>query len=887
MAVVKRPFPFFCTPKALAAAEPAQPFRLSVSLLALSVAMTNLPALAQDGNDQDLEVAPVETSPEKLLSTETPLLVETPPSTESSPLTQTRGPRDLDWVPMEELTEEQRQSLPSGCCGTYISPERTDADAKLDPANASVRATADSSETQQQTMVIMSGRVRLTQGYRMLSADKAVFNQDTREAEITGDIQIREPGLLLHAGKAEMKVDTGDATLHNAEFVLYESRIRGQAEKLQKFGDRIFVLDSSRITSCEPDSNLWSVVGSEVKINNEKRYGTARHMRLNIKDIPILYSPYLRFPVGKDRLTGFLFPSISFDSHSGIEDFAAPFYWNIAPNYDATLTPRYMYEHGSSLDVELRHMSTQFDTTLSGSYAGNDEGNYSGYDRSKIEQGLRTDYTGEERWMLNLEQQGGRGQRWSTEIDYTNLSDIDFMRDFNKSSIDSNRQPNINKMALVNYRTDNWLLGAKAQEFRVLTEESQIPYRELPRVHADGNYRFNDWLLELNHEYVNFDLNSYYQLGTDNIILGERLRTDYSLTWDKDFISGFFKPGVAIKSLNYQLDGNALIDTAEQSPSLATAQGSLDMGLYFEREAKLFESNFIQTLEPRAFYLYSDYEDHSELYNLTANNNFINFDTSELTFTYNQLFRDTRFSGGDRIDDANQLALGVSSALISSASGIERLRMSIGQIYYFDDRRVVAANNAATDEMYSRPDSEIAAQVNGQLGDSLRFTSDVAYDHRNDEITSASAGVNYMDEDFRIFNISYRYTRNPQATNPSNPVPVLDSTLDQLDASVIWPVSDQWSLIARSNYDFTYDLELDTFAGIEYNDCCYRLRVMGRRWLNFDYNSNFMATATDDDYDQGVFVEIQLKGLGSISERIGKLLDKAIIGYTAREESLR
>lgn len=803
------------------------------------------------------------------------------------PSAQSSSARNLDWVPLEQLTEQQKAAMPSGCCGAYISPERTDPDAQLHPAKASVRATAESSETRQQTTVVMSGDVKLTQGYRMLSADKAVFNQVTRAAEISGNIAIREPGLLLHADRAEMDIDSGNASLHNATFVLYESRIRGTAERLEKFGDRIFILEDSRFTSCEPDSNLWSVTGSEVKINNEKRYGTAKHMRLNIKDVPVLYSPYLRFPVGKDRLTGFLFPSIGFDTHHGIDDFSAPFYWNIAPNYDMTVTPRYMYEHGTSLDAELRHMSEQLDTTLSGSYAAEDQGNYSDYDQQKIEQGLRTDYTGEERWLLKLEQQGGHGQRWSSEIDYTDLSDVDFLRDFNKSSLDSNRQPNINKMAAVAYRSNNWLFSAKAQEFRVLTEESQIPYRELPRINANGSYRWEDWLVELNNEYVNFDLNSYYNQNTDNIILGERFRTDYGLTWDKDFVWGFFKPGAAVKSLNYQLDDAALADTANASPSLVVPQASLDMGLYFERESNLFNNSLVQTLEPRAFYFYSDHQDHSDLYGVTVNDRYINFDTSELTFTYNQLFRDTRFSGGDRIDDANHLALGVSSALISSTTGIERLRMSLGQIYYFADRNVVAANNVNTSEAYSRSSSELAGQLSGQIGESLRFSSDLAYDHNNHYVTSASAGINYIDDDYRIFNLSYRYTRNPQATNPSNPVPVFDSTLNQIDASLIWPVSTQWSVIARSNYDFTYDLELDSFAGLEYNDCCYRLRVMGRRWLNFDYNSNFMQTATNDDYDQGIFVDIQLKGLGSISERIGKLLDKAIIGYSAREESLR
>lgn len=841
---------------ALAVAELGQQLRPSAGAAVLSLSLITSPVLAQENTTQSTEI-------------------------------QSPAERSLDWVPMDELTDAQKEALPSGCCGAYVSPERNDADANLDPAKASVRANADSSETQGQTTVIMSGDVQLTQGYRSLNADKAVFNQATRQAEISGNIQIREPGLLLHADKANMDIDSGDATLENAEFVLYESRIRGTAESLQKFGSNIIVLDGSRFTSCEPDSNLWSVAGAEVKINQEKRYGTAKHMRVNIKDIPVLYSPYLRFPVGKDRLTGFLFPSVSFDSDTGIEDFSAPFYWNIAPNYDMTITPRYVDRHGYGVSTEFRHMSEQFDTILSGAFLADDRGNYSARDQERIEEGLREDYTGQDRWIYSINQIGGRGQRWSTEIDYTEISDIDYLRDFNRSGIDSNRQANIGKLATANYRTDNWLLTAKAQEYRVLVEESQIPYRELPRLNADGNYRWDDWLVELNNEYVNFDINSFYSLDTSNTIIGERLRTDYGVTWDKEYAWGFFKPGVAVKSLHYQLDSGALIDTAEDAPSLVVPQGSLDMGLYFERDTRLFSNSFTQTLEPRAFYFYSDYEDHSELYALTANNRYINFDTSELTFTYNQLFRDSRFSGGDRIDDANQIAIGLSSALISSATGIERLRMSIGQIYYQQDRRIAVAENAGTDDRYSRRDSEVAGQIKGQIGDSLRFSSDVAYDHKNSHVASASAGVNYIDDAYRIFNLAYRYTRNPQVTNPSNPVPVLESTLDQLDASVIWPVSDQWSLIARGNYDFTYNLELDTFAGLEYNDCCYRIRLLGRRWLNFDYNSNFLQTATSDDYDQGFFVDIQLKGLGSISERIGNLLDKAIIGYSAREESMR
>lgn len=795
--------------------------------------------------------------------------------------------REWDWVPIEELTPEQKEQLRTACCGAYVAPPRNDSESELDPEKANIFGTADYSESEKQTKFIMRDDVRLTQGRRSFRADTFTFDKSTREAELDGDIQVREPGLLMRADKAYVDTNTGDARLDNARFVLYETRVRGQAESLEKFGDKIITLDQGTFTSCEPGDNSWLIRGSNITLHNDKHYGTAKHMRLHVKDVPVVYAPYFRFPIGPDRLTGFLFPSVGFDTDQGIDDLEVPFYWNIAPNYDATFTPRYLAEHGYMLGLELRHMAKHFDTVFSGSVLNNDRSGDTGREDDEINEV----YLGEDRWQYNLTQKGGRNQPWSTEIDYTEVSDTDYIRDIDSSSVDLNREAYLRQRFAAGYTTRNWKLGAKAEEFRLLTS-TQLPYRELPRVFADGRYRVNDWLVELNNEYAHFGMNRYFEEDPANalykadLITGERVRTNYKLTWDKEYTAGYIKPGVGVKTLGYELEATNLRADIDDAPQFAVPQGSLDMGLFFEREETLFGDAFTQTLEPRAYYLYRDYENQDSLYSLTSDASYVNFDTSDLIFTYDQLFRDSRFSGGDRIDDTNHLAVGLTSRFVESSSGIERLRLSIGQIAYFEDREISILKGDEDSYNNTRTSSAVAGQVSAQVSDSLRLNGDVLYDYQQSKVNTISTSVNYLDEQYRILNLGYRYSRDPTSLSPLEPTPDVGETLSQIDITTLWPVSEQWALIARANYDFTYDAELDTFAGLEYTDCCYRVRLLARRWVDFDFSPDIMEDLTEDDYDQGIFIEVQLRGFGNLSRRISNLLDKAMIGYGEREASL-
>ena len=829
--------------------------------------------------------------------------------------------RYLDWVPIEQLTEEQKEELvPNVCCkGAYVAPVRTDSDINLKPQDAPTRAGADEQTSEGQSRVNFKGNVAITQGNRTITTESASYDKNTDKTELRGGIQLRDPNVTIHAESADIDVGTGNAHFDDARFVLYESRMHGVANELDKTGDNVFNLQQTIISSCEPGDNSWSLRGSEIALHPDEHYGTAKNMRITVKDIPVIYLPYLRFPVGEDRLTGFLTPTPSYSERNGTE-LSVPFYWNIAPNADATLTPHYLSNRGFMLETELRHLSKYFETVLDGSVINNDKGGYSSFLESEIDGGRITEadaypYRGSDRWYAKLDQQGGLGQNWSSNISYADLSDKDYLRDLYNGSIDSNRQAYIRQTASIDYRSEHWFSGIKTDEYRLLTT-TQLPYRELPRVHVDGTYRFTDWVVKLNNEYVNFTENRYFadafltnpadpadpnwnpdtqaQTARQSYVYGERFNTNYSLTWDKSYTWGFVKPGVAVKSLSYKLDSRTLREGVDDAPNFVVPQASIDAGLFFERDTSLFGETYFQTLEPRVFYFYSNYEDQSSLYNLTTRNSPVNFDLGDLTFNYNQLFRTTRFSGGDRLDDANQVSLAVSTSFSSKETGIERFRLGVGQIFYKDDRRITTYDSVLADKNSSivqdnvRSSSDWAVQMSGQLNQRVRLSADGAYDPRNERFDSGNLGFHYMDDSFRIFNLTYRYALRPVFASPSNPVPTPTASMNQLDTSIILPVGNRWSIIARNNHDFTHDVELDTYAGLEYNDCCYRVRIVGRRWLRVDYSTpEFLENLTNDDFEPGIMFELEFKGLGSMDKKISALLDKTIEGFKERDKNLR
>lgn len=786
----------------------------------------------------------------------------------------------LDWVNEEDLTLEQQLKMKDSCCGAYIEPSQEQLGEDTDLSELPLKAEADSSEITKNQEASLLGDVLITQGNRQLRADSITIDKDKGIAKLEGDIQVREPGILLVGQYAELNTTSNKAVIQDASFLAHLQHTRGSARSIEKNEDNSITLNQGRFTQCEPESNTWYLQGQTLELDPVGGQGKGKHVSLKVKDIPVFYLPYVRFPLGDQRQSGLLFPSFSFGEDG--TSIVVPYYFNLAPNYDLTLTPRYMSNRGAMLESDLRHLSKNFATDIRIGFLADDEGGRDDDTDDLIRSGVITEEEGypfrnQDRWLVNIDQTGGANSDWYSEIDYTKVSDEDYFRDLDTASIQVNSNTHLRQSGTVGYYGKNWHYRAEAEAFQTIAIDTDTPYRQLPRIDINGHYQLGRRLtLDLDHEYVYFDHRS--ELSNDEIrsprITGQRASLNYQAVYNFAWQWGHFRPSAGLRSVHYAIDDQGISEGVDRNPSITVPQGSLDLGLYFEREGSLLGS-YLQTLEPRVFYFYSDFESHEALFDLTDQGGDIDFDTSELTFSYDQLFRTTRFAGNDRIDDDNRLSVGATSRFIDPETGKEHFRVAFGQTFYFDDRRVFTDQQRATER-----DSDLAAQFAMNLGN-WTMSADAVFEGDEGHFVRSSTRFGYNYQDRRLFGLGHHFVKRPSEIRNGEKV---KRDLEQVDASLWWPLWNSLSLIAASRYDFTNDNELETLVGVEYDSCCYRARFLLREWV--DNDQLVELSDTELNTDQGIFFEFQFKGLGGVGNKLDGILRDAITGYTAREERL-
>jgi len=770
--------------------------------------------------------------------------------------------RNLDWMQEENMSQAQRAELDQYCCGAYTEPPRDYPDADIPPEEASLRLNANSTEAIDDNIALLEGDVQISQGYRQVSSNTATVDQAARQVTLEGDVRFREPGMLLLGSNALIEIDSKEVHLDDATYVLHEASVRGTADTLSRTEDGIILINDSTYSSCAPGDNAWELVTKEIAIDQNTGFATVKNARLEVKDVPVFYVPYIKFPVDDRRSSGLLFPAIETGNKNGF-DYAQPIYWNIAPNYDATITPRYIQKRGTGLALELRHLSKWSKTKLSGSYLGNDKG---GNDEDDLdpETGLYR-HLGEDRHLSSLKHTGGRNRPWSTFIDMNYASDEDYIRDLGNLSQDSNSMTHLQRRASIGYKTEHWNYSLGTKDFQVVTRGLSDQYSLEPEVSIDGYYRFGSSLiLNLNNSHAIFDHSN------PNLVTGSRNRMDYDLSWDKRWTWGYLKPKIALKHISYSLKAGDGGQIADSSPSVTAPVYSVDAGIFLERDTNWL-GNFQQTLEPRLFYVKSDFEDQSDL---------PDFDTSAYSPSYNTLFLDGRFSGGDRISDNKRLTIGLTSRFINKNTGQERFRVSIAQSIFYEDRQVTLAQSSASNlrPELTRDMSPIAMELAARISKSWRITSNLIYDNLDNEINKGSLGARYNDNQNRLFNFTYRYNRRLARVFDNTDI---DQDIDQVDLSAFVPTGNNFNLVGRWNYDFTNKRELETFAGFEYNNCCWRASLVFRRWL--DRQDEILLPEMDLKTNRGIFFQIQFKGLAGISSRVDTMLKNGIYGYEPLE----
>lgn len=771
----------------------------------------------------------------------------------------------FDWVPYENLPEDKKAQVRPGCKGTYVDPlteekpEGALPDAGFPRVLEDIVVEADNAHVIDGNEARLTGDVTVTQGNTSLVAGSMSYDRIKDVAKLADGVKIRQPGLMITGDNAHVEFQQKRSRFEGAEFVLHDYKIRGSAKAIGQAADDTILLEEGQVTGCEPNNNGWSLEGEEISVNTRTQQGVGRNVKLKVADVPVLYLPYITFPVGTERQSGFLFPAVSTSENGGL-DIAVPYYWNIAPNYDATITPRLITGRGAMLETEFRHLNRLANTEFSASILPDDDGGNNPNDDNAS--------SGSSRWLASFQQYGGDTTGWYLKNDYTRVSDINYFRDIDSYSFTSSNNSHLNQIFHAGYQSNNWDMGALYEDHQLLVSGIDSQYVKEPQLNIDGFYHMGSFAAYLNHEVTDFSAKS-----EQPTLEGARVALSYQFNWHRYNQWGFVKPALGYKALFYELnvnDNTTPLDGEDQQHYDAF-QGSFDTGLKFERSG----TNFVQTLEPRLFYLYRQYVDQSDMFNVLGEQD-INFDTFFRTFTYDQLFRDSRFIGSDRLDDANHFTLGLSSRFLDPTTSEEKMRVSLGKIYYVHDRRVILDGEADNQDDLALDSSELALETAFSVTQYTDFIINAIYDTRNRETNRSTVRFHYAKPDkTQIFNIGYN--RNQTTISSGN----LIEPLEQADVSGALQITPRWSMMARVNYDLENSRELESFAGFEYDDCCYRFRLLGRKWLQS--NSATVDRSDNADFDQGIFLEIHLKGLGGSGAKINSILNEGIYGYEERE----
>ncbi len=812
------------------------------------------------------------------LNEATPVNQEIPP---------TRGD-EFDWVPRNQLTAEELAQLAGNCCGTFIEPVRSDIDESANPlTSATVFETDTGFSRLPDDTINIDGRVAVRQGNRTVRNDQSTTISGSNDTVLMeGNVEFREPGVLMRGSAAFIDGSSGDNRVENAVYVLHGYGAHGLAESIVYSSDsNLLTIVNGEFSRCEPDSNFWQLRANNIVIDQQAGRGYAQGTSLRISDIPVFYFPFtLTFPLSDQRVSGFLAPSIGSTRDGGF-DLQTPYYLNLAPNFDATVSPRLLTDRGVLVNGEARYLASWSMNTLNVSHLSGDLN----YEIDSSGSPTLESPPAEDRWFVDFEHSGTIGNNWSTFIDYNAVSDYAYFEDFGSSGLNVSSRTHLNRQGRIDF--SNSLLRARlnVQRTQILdpfldprfTETDLTkPFDRLPQLTLNtglpviGNLRLN-----LATEFSAFDrklnenLLSQEQLQAGALVNGNRINLEPSLSWDLEAPGWFIRPTVKYRMVSYDLEDQGI--HAENDAELNVGVFDLDTGLIFERTMNL-GNGYTQTLEPRLYYLYSDYQDQS---NLPL------FDTTEVSFSFSQLFRDNRFAGGDRINDANQLTAAVTSRIFDNL-GRERASLSLGQISYFEDRLVSLDNPLRSwIPLYSTTSSSSAlvGEFSYALGDTWRVRGGAQWDEEAQEFNEGSFQFNYQSQGGVIFNAAYRYRNRNVLYEPTYDQPTLQQfdtefiapTIDQTDISGVLPITGNWRLLARWNYDQANSRNLETFAGVEFSNCCATIRVIAREWVR-----QYALFLPNIEPDRGIFLQFTLNGLGNITGGgLSNLLSDSITGF--------
>lgn len=771
---------------------------------------------------------------------------------------------------------------------------KKEADAENDMlANGAVIIEGDRIEVQLDRSMTSLGNASLKTGSNVILGDRIEFDSQNHTTHSAGHASMTSPDSLVKGPSFHLNIDDGTGEMPNASFFMYKPIIkisplgalgdklygqnpglnndllsgvvdrnmipvngenkpilglententeakkvssRGDAEMLFFEGESKKRLLKSRYTTCEVGSDDWYIKSGQLKINDETKTAVATNATVEFKGVPILYTPWINFPYANQRKSGLLAPLWGTTTKSGFE-ILTPFYWNISPNMDATFASRYLSKRGLQGQAELRYLEEDYAGIVAAEYLPTDE------------------MTNKNRYFAKIKHQHNFGDGWSGGVDAQTVSDDKYFSDLSTQIITTSKV-NLLQQANINYSGDVWQFGALAQKYQTLDSKS-FPYQRIPQLTLNGTKDWDWGTSRIQNQLTRFESDPNSTLA---VKAGTRFSTYPSISMPITRPYGYVTPKIGVNYTSYSLD---TIDPLSSSNYNKTADRtlpivSIDSGLFFERDTRIVSRNYTQTLEPRLFYVYIPYQDQKRL---------PVFDTGVADLNMGTMFAENQYTGGDRINNANQLSMSFSSRMIDVDTGEQRLAASIGQRFYFTDQKVCMPRNSITDP--SDPDpgkcsskdplrtgasSDIVTAATARLVNKWNIDAGWQYNNDTGETVKGNIGTRYNPEPGKVLNLSYRYTQN---------------NLEQINLSSQWPLGRGYYGLARANYSIREGSMIEGLAGIEYDAGCWQSRFVVQRVQTATADANF-----------AMFFQLELGGMASIGSNPLQLINRNIPGY--------
>lgn len=777
-----------------------------------------------------------------------------------------------DWRQADTFTREDEQRFQqmlgqfpvnpwkNACSGLLRPPPLKDflvtrAD-ELARTKAPTQIEANHFEMLDDEIINFSGNASLTRADQKITGDFLSRNAAANTVNAHGSVFYHEKGLAVASDAAFLRNNTDQGVFRNAQFLLPAVPARGTSRLAFKDSSTLSRYETFTYSACPPGNDDWLLHASHVKIDKESGVGTARNAWVEFKGVPFFYTPYMSFPVDDRRQSGFLSPSFGTSTVSGVS-LQIPYYFNLAPNLDYTATPRYLFKRGFQLKNEFRYLTEMTRGRIYGDVVPHD------------------DETGTTRGQVGVLNDTRFTERLTGRINANYVSDPLYLNQLGSQLALVDRS-NIPSLGYLLYSGNNYSLRTQIDYFQtidptIIAANGQ-PFFHLPQI----AFNYSSGLFDSGVQFDGPVQIDSFQTAANNKTTGQRLKLRPRLYYPLTAAAGYLIPSVALQHNQYWLQdpedwGTANGVTTGTSESFTVPVMSLDSGLYFDREFEWSDAPMVHTLEPRIFYNYIPFTNQTKI---------PVFDSAIYDFTFYQMFRENRFTGSDRVGDTNQVTVALTSRVLEEAKGMERLRGSLGSVFYFRDRLVTLDNVGYSPNYNPTPQSTQLQSTSNLIGDvglgiteAWKFHTGGQWNPAKNQIERGIVALQYNDNNNRLFNLAYRYRVN-QTTLDCVKGQVYNGCLNLTDVSMRLPVISDWYLIGRWQYSILDQLTLESFGGIERETCCWRFAFLVRNYVN-DYN--YLTSTPISNFS--VFLQVEFKGLAKSGNDVDQFLARSVSGF--------